>query len=742
VWILFYLLPGFGVGGGLTWLLLMFTPMAGDWTAILLVGGLTGAVWTLWQTRRRHRRRALQLLQPITDWQHGEEVVVRGRLICLEHPLETPLGNIAALYGYRADWQTFEPGSGSSRSTPSRQAEGYAMTVCAIAAHGQQIPLRGVPDTGGSQRRSSADLADLERLARYWIDHRITPFETGIEAAKEAFRVVRRLQRNGRVPEFAGLGQVRTDTLFPNSAAGKQLKAALNAAIPDPPAIARLLQQNEGVLHEEWIEPNAEVVVVGRWNAAAGRIDTGATSLVTLGDPVWSGKLTLGAERSQIVLRLPAADTPVPAPGHRGFAFTLMLWLAVTLPVAWFVAPLATSRPQLHGPLELVDVGLIAMGDLQPLVEKLIEPPWPPEQIAVMRARVAAGEDIPREWQWALEEVARSEVFAPEARLASLDRVLDVVRPDLNRLGASALTPLYVTRSHGRFALLDTRGASMASLLRHGADPNFATEQGDTALSAAASSCDVARVRELLAAGASPNPRRSAIAASAARIIPYTGYAATPFMEDCVATTRVLASAGARGAVAYLHRAISQRQPEALAVLIEAGLDINEDDPELGTPLEAAVFAQRDADDEVARADHARAIQVLNAAGARPWQATASTGQPVDAQHPAAIALNAVYQAIQTRDEPSVLRLYPSHGRWRAERSAEQLAEFHLPEPLPPFTVEGYAAEGRATLRYFGKRANGKGFDWYAQMVLRNPDAEGNGEWILRRRWGGEPRPF
>lgn len=747
MWILLYLLPGFGVGGTLTWLLLLFTPLAGDWWTILVVGGLAGGVWTLWQSRRRERRRLRRLALPPEKWRHGDEVVVRGKLVCLEAPLRTPVGgDPAALYGYDVVWRSYErTTSSSSGNSPTQQAEGYAMTICAVEADGRQFPLRGMPDTGATQWRTFTKPVDLERLCRYWIENGIRTHETGLDVALEYARQVRKQLKHGRLPEFAGLGMVRRDNVSPLSDAGKHLKSVLGVegAAPDAAELAGLLHRHQCKVHEECIEPGAEVVVVGTWNAASNWIETGSTSAVQPGDRLHSGKAKLRSKTGQALIRLAGRGAPpLAAQGNGPMIAMAALLLAVVAPLAWFVAPLATPSPRFQGHLSVVDLVLVVAGDLEPLKVKLLEPPVPPAHLAHYRARLDAGEDIPEHWKWRLQAQAEHERLPAELRARMLERVLETLRPDLNQLGGEALAGLYSSRSIGRSLLLDTRGVSLDLLLRHGADPNLATEQGQTALLDAADRCDGARIERLLAAGADPNRYRSAVDASTGNLVARGTRAASPFVDDCRRSTQLLVAAGGRGGTRAVLSAVRNRDRETLAWLLQAGVDRDEDDPDYGSPLETAVFAHRNAEDEAERADHEHAMALLRAAGARPWQATAANGHPFGTEHPAAQALQDAYRAIQTRDEAAILRLYPGHGRWRAGRSAEDLADFHQREPLPPFEVSGFANDRLATVRFRGKRADGSGFDWYAQMVYRQADDDRPAGWTIRRRWGGEPRPF
>ncbi len=618
------------------------------------------------------------------------------------------------------------------------------MALCAVETALRRIPLRGVPDTGGSQWLSTSDPKDLERLRGYWVANGIRPFEVGIDAAKAAVRESWRQQRRGRVPDVAGLARVGHESLSPNSRAGKLLESMLAEGAPPPPSaeVVALLQRYECVLHEEWIEPGAEVVVIGTWNAAAGWIETASTTPAQPGDKWWSGRAGLHSPVSAALIRLPARAATVPLKGGWLLAPTLGLLLAVLVPLAWFIAPLATARPQFPGHLSSVDVALIAVGDLEPLKRKLLEPSDPPAQVAHYRARLAAGEAIPDHWPWRLARVAEFERVPAEVRRRTLVRVLEVLRPDLNRLGGAAISPYYVNRSIGRFPLLDTRGASLDLLLRHGADPNFANWQPYTALLDAASECDVERVQRLLDAGADPNRPRSAVDQSLQWLFAGGDGSLTPFADDCRRATERLVAAGGRGGSSAVLAAVVNRDREELAWLLQTGVDVDGDDPDRGSPLEAAVFAHRAAEEAAERADHEYAIARLRAAGARSWQVDAAGGTAIGSDHPAAQAVLATYAAIQARDEAAILRLYPGHGRWRAGRVAEELEALRLDEPMPPFEVMGFANDRLATLRFRGKRADGSGFDWYAQLVYREAGRGTPAGWTLRRRWGGEPRPF
>jgi hypothetical protein len=513
---LFWWLPGFGVGGTLAWLLLKFTPLAGDSLAIVLIGGLAGLVYAGWRRGRRARARIKRLAEPPDAWRHMQPVVARGQLVCLGEALGTPVGGEpAALYGYEVQWRHTKPRSRRNRSQPTSQAHGHAMARCALVVGGRRYALHGLPQTGGSRWRRSSELADIERICGYWLHNGIRPFRTGVAAAKAHMATLREHRRQGVRPDPA-TGGIRSDEIRPGSDAAKALEAALEqrGADCDPVQLAQVLASYDCVLAEEYIEPGAEVVVIGVWNAAAARIEIASTELKYPGG-LWSGRADLGSTSGQVLIRLPDAQTTLRARHSKALAPMAAMLAVVVAAVGWWSAPVLTWKPRDNGLTSLVELAAIALGDLEPIKAALLEPSAAPETVAYHRARRERGEAITAGGAFVLQEADKREAADADYRLGVLQRVLDTLRPDLNRLGGHGHLGVHPTRSLGRFLLLDTRGRSMDVLLAHGADPDFATARGYTALMDAAGSCDLVRTVQLLRAGADP-ARRDAYGYSAA----------------------------------------------------------------------------------------------------------------------------------------------------------------------------------------------------------------------------------
>jgi hypothetical protein len=546
---LFWWIPGFGVGGTLAWLLLMFTPLAGDSLAIVLIGGLAGLVYASWQHGRRARARIKRLSVPPEGWQHMQPVVARGQLVCLGEALMTPVGGEpAALYGYEVQWRNSKAGSRRSRSQPTSQAHGYAMARCALVVNGRRYPLHGLPQTGGSRWRRSSERPDIDRICRYWLQNGIRPFQTGVEAAKEFLRKVRVHRRHGLRPDPA-TGGIRSDVVRPGSDAANALEAALQqyGADCDPAQLAHLLESYDCALAEEYIEPGAEAVVIGIWNATAARIEIASTELTYPGS-LWSGRADLGSKSGQILVRLPDAGAPLCARNSRALAPMAAILALIVAAVGWWAAPVLTWTPQTRGLTSLVELTAIALGDLEPINASLLEPSAAPETVAHYHAQRERGEPVSVGGEFALQEAAKREAVDADYRLRVLQRVLETLRPDINQLGGYSRLGVHPTRSLGRFLLLDTRGRSMDVLLAHGADPSLATAHGYTALMDAAGSCDPARTGQLLRAGADPAQRDayglSATDRAIAAAHPDNDSSKTPSAAVCRQVVALLEAAG------------------------------------------------------------------------------------------------------------------------------------------------------------------------------------------------------